>query len=139
MKLDEAIEKLKAYLKCLKKQVKGIYENCNNEKCDNCNLCYEQGTTDEHIKSVEIVVSGIEKQLNNQWISVNKRKPEEFEDVLVSFSGRIIGGTCDGEYREDVCIGYYNGYKWCLRTDLDNCKVNYWMLLPRPYKESEKE
>lgn len=138
MKLDEAIEKLKAYLKCRKKQVKGIYENCNNEKCDNCNLCYEQGTTDEHIKSVEIVVSGIEKQLNNQWISVNERKPEEFEDVLVSLSGKIRGGTHDGEYRDDICVGYYGYNRWHNHTNLYDCKVNYWMPLPKPYKESEE-
>lgn len=50
MNNKEALEKLKAYLKCQKRQVKGIHEDCNNKKCDNCDLCYIQGTTGEHIK-----------------------------------------------------------------------------------------
>lgn len=85
----------------------------------------------------KVKIVGLETN-NYEWISCKERLPEELEDVLVALSGRIIGDTCDGEYREDVCIGYYNGYKWCLRTDLDNCKVNYWMPLPKPYKESEE-
>lgn len=136
--LDEAIEKLKAYLKCQKKQVEGIYEDCNNEKCDNCNLCYEKGNISEHIKSLETVISEIEKQSNNQWISVNERKPEEFEDVLVALSGKIRGVTCDGEYRDDICVGYYGYNRWHNHTNLYDCKVNYWMPLPKPYKESEE-
>lgn len=35
MNNKEALEKLKAYLKCQKRQVKGIHEDCNNKKCDN--------------------------------------------------------------------------------------------------------
>lgn len=139
LELDEAIEKLKAYLKCQKEQVEGIYEDCNNEKCDKCNLCYEKGNMSEHIKSVETVISEIEKQSNNQWISVNERKPEEFEDVLVALSGKIRGGTCDGEYRDDICVGYYGYNRWHNHTNLYDCKVNYWMPLPKPYKESEQE
>lgn len=50
MNNKEALEKLKAYLKCQKRQVKGIHEDCNNKKCDNCDLCYMQGTTGEHIE-----------------------------------------------------------------------------------------
>lgn len=59
----EVIEKLSAYLKCQKLQVKGIYEDCNNQLCDNCDLCYAQGNRGEHIKSIEIAIQALEKQI----------------------------------------------------------------------------
>ena len=62
MKTSEAIEKLRAYYKCQRLQVKGIYEDCNDNLCDNCDLCYAQGTVGEHIKSIEIAIQALEKQ-----------------------------------------------------------------------------
>ena len=59
---SEAVEKLRAYLKCQSLQVKGIYEDCNEQLCDNCDLCYMQGTKGEHIASVEIAIQALEKQ-----------------------------------------------------------------------------
>lgn len=59
---SEAIEKLRAYHKCQRLQVKGIYEDCNENLCDNCDLCYAQGTTGEHIKSIDIAIQALEKQ-----------------------------------------------------------------------------
>lgn len=58
---NEAIEKLKAYLKCQKGQVKGIYVDCNNKRCDNCDLLYMQGTVGEHITSIELAIQALEK------------------------------------------------------------------------------
>lgn len=60
---SEAIEKLRAYIKCKSLQVKCIYEDCNENLCDNCDLCYAQGTTGEHIKSIEIAIQALEKQI----------------------------------------------------------------------------
>ena len=60
MNNKEALEKLKAYLKCQKRQVKGIHEDCNNKKCDNCDLCYIQGTTGEHIEAIESAIQSLE-------------------------------------------------------------------------------
>ena len=63
---SEAIEKLRAYLKCRSLQVKGIYEDCNEQLCDNCDLCYAQGTVGEHIKSIEIGIQALEKQISKK-------------------------------------------------------------------------
>ena len=63
MKTSEAIEKLRAYHKCQSLQVKGIYEDCNEKLCDNCDLCYAQGNVGEHIKSIEIAIQALEKQI----------------------------------------------------------------------------
>ena len=62
MKESEAIEKLRAYHKCQRLQVKGIYEDCNEKLCDNCDLCYAQGNTGEHIESVKVAIQALEKQ-----------------------------------------------------------------------------
>ena len=58
---SEAIEKLRAYHKCQRLQVKGIYEDCNEKLCDNCDLCYAQGNAGEHIKSIEIAIQALEE------------------------------------------------------------------------------
>ena len=63
MKESEAIEKLRAYYNWQRLQLKSIYEDCNDELCDSCNLCYAQGTTGEHIKSIEIAIQALEKQI----------------------------------------------------------------------------
>ena len=63
---SEAIEKLRSYLKCQSLQVKGIYEDCNEQLCDNCDLCYAQGTVGEHIKSIEIGIQALEKQISKK-------------------------------------------------------------------------
>ena len=60
---SEAVEKLKAYAKCQSLQVKGIYEDCNNKICDNCDLCYMQGTTGEHREAIDIAIQALEKQI----------------------------------------------------------------------------
>lgn len=57
----EAVEKLKAYSKCQSLQVKGIYEDCNNKRCDNCDLCYMQGTTGEHLEALDMAIQALEK------------------------------------------------------------------------------
>lgn len=43
-----------------KRQVKGVHEDCNNKKCDNCDLCYMQGTTGEHIEAIESAIQSLE-------------------------------------------------------------------------------
>ena len=67
----EAIEKLRAYHKCQRLQVKGIYEDCNEKLCDNCDLCYAQGNTGEHIKSIEIAIKALEKQIPKKIAKYN--------------------------------------------------------------------
>ena len=44
-------------------KVKGIYEECNNSICDECDLCYMQGTNGEHIASIEIAIKVLKEQI----------------------------------------------------------------------------
>ena len=59
----DALEKLRAYCKCKKLQVKGSYEDCNDERCVDCDLCYMQGTIGEHIESIEAAIKALEEQI----------------------------------------------------------------------------
>ena len=79
---SEAIEKLRAYAKCQSLQVKGIYEDCNNEICDNCDLCYMQGTTGEHREAIDIAIQALEKQIAKKPILKNgeSRSFVDYED-----------------------------------------------------------
>ena len=61
MNNSEVLEKLRAYLKCQENKVKGINAMCTHNMCDDCNLCYMQGTTSEHIEAIEVATQALEK------------------------------------------------------------------------------
>ena len=105
MKESEAIEKLRAYHKCQRLQVKGIYEDCNEKLCDNCDLCYAQGNTGEHIKSIEIAIQALEKQI--------PKKPKKIEAEGYRYTDTYRCPTCCGNFSgtgiADYC--YHCGQK----------------------------
>ena len=57
----EHIKRLKAYEECSKKQLKGIWEECNQYLCDNCDLCYAKGIEEKHIAAITKAISDMEK------------------------------------------------------------------------------
>ena len=71
MKESEAREKLLAYLECQEREVKGIYEDCINDMCDDCALCYAQGNTGEHIESVKVAIQALKKQIPKKVVKVD--------------------------------------------------------------------
>lgn len=66
MNNSEVLEKLRAYLKCQDNKVKGINAMCTHNMCDNCDLCYIQGTTSEHIEAIEVAIQALEKLKDNE-------------------------------------------------------------------------
>lgn len=99
----EAVEKLKAYIKCQKRSNKGINEDCNSKKCDDCYLYYEQGNSGEHIQSVEKAVQALEKQI--------PKKPTYEGDGYAD--GHLVYDTwicpcCENRYEVD-----YDNYDHC--------------------------
>lgn len=82
----EAAEKLKAYIKCQKRSNKGIHEDCNSKKCDDCYLCYEQGNSGEHIQSVEKAVQALEKQIPKKPV---KSGNQVFRGMLIHIIARF--------------------------------------------------
>ena len=76
MTIDEAQTMLNAKAKCIERICKGIYEDCNEQKCDNCDLCYAQGTNGEQI---ELMLQCAE------WLEELKAiKSDEFTDDLLN-------------------------------------------------------
>lgn len=103
MKESEAIEKLIAYHKCQKMQLKD-FEKCNDELCLNCDLCYAQGTVKEHIKTIEIAIQALAKQI--------PKKPTYEGDGYApggSFVWDVwICPCCEARYEVD-----YDDYDYC--------------------------
>ena len=100
---SEAIEKLRAYHKCQRLQVKGIYEDCNEKLCDNCDLCYAQGNTGEHIKSIEIAIQALEKQI--------PKKPYHISQVDDNDNANVVCPMCHATTDYSVNV-VKRGYCW---------------------------
>ena len=96
---SEAIEKLEANLECQKKQVYGRYEDCNIDKCDDCELCYKQGNNGERIESTKIAIQALEKQI--------PMKPVKSEKQVVRYVNTYYCPICN------LGIIGTNIAKWC--------------------------
>ena len=117
MNNSEVLEKLKAYLKCQKRQVKGIYEDCNENLCDNCDLCYAQGNAGEHIEAVEVAVQAFEKLSDYEDL-------EELTGISIKELAKI--------FRQHIHDGCQHPKKAIVLTDGD---VDKW----RKYKDLEEQ
>lgn len=89
MNNSEVLEKLRAYLKCQDNKVKGINAMCTHNMCDNCDLCYMQGTTGEHIEAIEVAIQALEKLKDDEpccrcdsiTANINKAKVNSLEII----------------------------------------------------------
>nr|DAR47357.1 MAG TPA: zinc-ribbon domain protein [Bacteriophage sp.] len=106
---NEALEKLRAYLKCQRLQVKGICEDCNEKLCDNCDLCYAQGNTGEHIKSIEIAIQALEKQIPKKVVKDGK---QSYKCPYCGESAKTETGDSFIDYRLDYCDGCGQHLDW---------------------------
>ena len=59
----EAIEILTAKAECIRREVSGTDFACNLRNCDECDLCYAQGTTGEQREALGMAIKAIEKQI----------------------------------------------------------------------------
>lgn len=59
---NEAKAILEASIECYRRQNKVPYEEQCHEDCDNCNLCYAQGTAREQLEAFSIAIKTLEKQ-----------------------------------------------------------------------------
>ena len=92
MTIDEAQIMLKAKAKCIERICKGIYEDCNEQKCDNCDLCYAQGTNGEQI---ELMLQCAE------WLEELKALREEKSDFQI-----MAKDIAEGNYEMGMESGY---------------------------------
>lgn len=63
MTQKEAVVKLKAKLECMTRDVSGTDEDCNNKRCDECRLNYEQGNMGEQKEWLRMAIESMQKQI----------------------------------------------------------------------------
>lgn len=59
---QEAIEILTAKAECMRRETSGIDIDCNYRNCDECDLCYKQGTTGDQIEALCVAISALQAQ-----------------------------------------------------------------------------
>ena len=62
----------------------------------------------------------IRKHMNDGWIPVEERLPEESLNSVIGWD----------EYRERCCFVQYYGGRWMLRADREPIKITHWRPLP---------
>lgn len=96
--------------------------------------------TEQLVSGLEIAEEIIRKHMNDGWIPVEERMPEDDVDVLITYA------DIDDENYTDICITTY-GYTYLGGNKLDykewrnpfeyfnvNYKVIAWKPLPKPYR-----
>ena len=59
--IEDCINKLIAKEQCMSRETSGIDTDCNFQNCDNCDLCYEQGTMGEQKEALKFAVETMRK------------------------------------------------------------------------------
>lgn len=59
MTIKEAIEMLTAKAECLRRDASGTDVDCNLRNCDDCDLCYKQGTTGDQGEALGVAISAL--------------------------------------------------------------------------------
>lgn len=98
---NEAIEKLHAYLECESRRAKIV--SCN-ESCDDCELCYMQGTGSEHIASVEKAIQALEEVQQYRQIGTVEECHEAVEKQTAKKPDYEGDGFADGQLVYDTWI-----------------------------------
>lgn len=79
----------------------------------------------------------MQNTMQNEWISVKDKLPENFVDVLCWYEYRITEGTHEGEMFKTYGIGNYNNFHKSWGGEVScgrDTKVLAWQPLPEPPK-----
>lgn len=58
---QEAIKMLTAKVECMRQETSGTDIDCNRRNCDDCELCYAQGTIGEQIEALNVAISALQQ------------------------------------------------------------------------------
>ena len=88
---------------------------------------YVRGSGDV-VKGLSIAKSIVRKHMNDGWISVEERLPEESLNSVIGWD----------EYRERCCFVQYYGGRWILGADREPVNIIAWRPLPEPYRPERR-
>ena len=78
----EAKTMLEAYMECDRRKNDVAYEKQCHKNCDNCKLCYAQGTVGEHREAMNMAIKALENMEKIKEIISNSNQWSK-EDVVV--------------------------------------------------------
>ena len=61
MTIEDCTNKLIAKEKCMSRETSGTDTDCNFHNCDECSLCYEQGTIGEQKEALRFAIDAMRK------------------------------------------------------------------------------
>ena len=113
MTIDDCIKMLIAKEKCMKRETSGIDTDCNLHNCDDCSLCYEQGTMGEQKMALLFVIDAMRKYQMMQVDYENRLKAdmvamlteillEAEENTVRWYVGRVDGKSDDVVMMETI-------------------------------------
>lgn len=81
MTTDEAIEMVKAKLECITRSTSGKDDDCNNRRCDECPLNYEQGNMGEQKEWLKMSIEALKQKAGMGYIEglvyIEKKESEK--------------------------------------------------------------
>ena len=101
------------------KELEKILEEIEQKKCEHIDKDYIFGSGDI-VNGLDMAMEIIRKHMNDGWISVEERLPDNNEDVLVTTDVGLI------------TFGYVSHGKWI--TDQEPDYPIAWRPLPEPYR-----
>lgn len=60
--IDDVIELLEAKRDCINKWVRGLYDECRDDLCESCDLCYKKGTMGEQVSALDYAIKILKEQ-----------------------------------------------------------------------------
>lgn len=104
-------------------ELEEILEEINRRIDEYVDYDYVRGSGDV-VKGLSIAKSIVRKHMNDGWISVEERLPEESLNSVIGWD----------EYRERCCFVQYYGGRWILGADREPVNIIAWRPLPEPYR-----
>lgn len=148
MTIDEAKKMIEAKLKCMERDVSGKDDDCNNHRCNECPLNYEQGNMGEQKEWLRMAINALEQ---TRWIPITYRPmtdeekkdyaertgfDEEDLDTILNCKLPKDGETVLitdrlGNVEVDIFINDCEGCYFECNCDMEDVKA--WKPLPKPY------
>lgn len=130
---SETIKKAIRHFECVKNDAVVVLDSGFGTRPGESNIVYRNRKM-----YAELAIQALEKQINDGWISVNDRLPEESYGCLVTVMDYDPYLMKDYENIYPEFVGW-DGKSW---NNSDGHEIPFevlaWMPLPEPYKESDE-